>query len=110
MQFDHVALKTKDIPAAIAWYQQNFPDVKVLHSDPTWGFVELGGLKIAFVLPGHHPPHVAYRISDEELERRAAAMNKTIKTHRDGTRSFYSHDADDNVIEYISYPPGNKYE
>src|SRR3954454_21249303 len=99
MQFDHIALKTKDIAAAIAWYQGQFPDAKVLHQDPTWGFMEVNGVKIAFVLPGHHPPHLAFRISDEELERRAKELNRKILPHRDGTRSFYPHDADDNVLE-----------
>jgi catechol 2,3-dioxygenase-like lactoylglutathione lyase family enzyme len=109
MQFDHIAVKTKDILASIRWYKEHFPEVKVLHEDPTWGFIETCGLKIAFVLPGHHPPHLAFRVSEEELEARAKAAGKTIKPHRDGTRSFYTSDDQDNVLEYISYPPDSKY-
>lgn len=109
MQFDHIALRTENIADSVAWYVEHFPGTTVLHSDPTWGFIEAAGVKIAFVLPGHHPPHTAFRIDDAELERMAAAHKKTIKDHRDGTRSFYTSDGNGNVLEYISYPPGSKY-
>ena len=39
-----------DIAEAIAWQQRTIPGTTVLHQDDTWGLVESGGAKLAFVL------------------------------------------------------------
>jgi catechol 2,3-dioxygenase-like lactoylglutathione lyase family enzyme len=102
--FDHVAQVVPDIAAAIAWYQNLLPNVTVLHQDATWGFIEAGGVKLAFVVKDQHPNHLAWRVSSEELERLSGLYNQEIKPHRDGTRSFYLEAPGGQSIEIIAYP------
>jgi catechol 2,3-dioxygenase-like lactoylglutathione lyase family enzyme len=102
--FDHVAQVVPDIAAAIAWYQNLLPGVTVLHQDATWGFIEVGGVKLAFVVKDQHPNHLAWRVSSEELERLALYYDQEIKSHRDGTRSFYLEAPSGQAIEIIAYP------
>jgi hypothetical protein len=102
--FDHVAQVVPDIAAAIAWYQQLLPNVTVLYQDATWGFIEAGGVKIAFVVKDQHPGHLAWRVSMKELERLALQYEQEIKTHRDNTRSFYLKAPGGQAIEIIAYP------
>ena len=104
MQFDHVAQQVPDIAEAIEWQRSTVPGTRVLHQDPTWGLVESGGVKIAFVLPEQHPPHLAFRVDAEELERLAAANGATIATHRDATRSIYLVGPGSLQTEIIHYP------
>ena len=104
MQFDHVAQQVPDIAEAIEWQRSTVPGTRVLHQDPTWGLVESGGVKIAFVLPGQHPPHLAFRVDADELERLAAANDATIATHRDATRSIYLVGPGSLQTEIIHYP------
>ena len=75
--------------AAVAWAQATLPDARILYQDPTWAFVEAGGVKLAFIQQGHHPDHLGWRVSEAELERLAAEKGQTIRTHRDRTRSIY---------------------
>lgn len=88
-QFDHVAQQVPDIGAAVAWYQQTLPGVRVLYQDESWAFIEANGVKLAFVKRDQHPGHIAWRVSNQELERMAAEYGKEIALHRDKTRSFY---------------------
>ena len=104
-EFDHVAQVVPDIAEAVMWYQKTLPGTRVLYQDVTWGLIEAGGVKIAFVVKDQHPGHLAWRISDEELERLAREMGKEIKPHRDRTRSFYLEAPGGQAIELISYPP-----
>ena len=101
--FDHVAQVVSDIAEAIAWYEKLLP-VTVLHQDATWGFIEAGGVKLAFVVKDQHPNHIAWRVSIVELERLAIEHNQEIKPHRDGTRSFYLIAPGGQAIEIIAYP------
>lgn len=104
MQFDHVAQQVPDIAAAVAWQLRAIPGSRVLHEDPTWALVESAGVKLAFVLPDQHPPHVAYRVGDAELERLAAQHGRPIALHRDATRSIYLTGPGGLQTELISYP------
>lgn len=104
MQFDHVAQQVPDIAEAIEWQRSTVPGTTVLHQDPTWGLVESGGVKIAFVLPEQHPPHLAFRVGAEELEALAAEHGATIATHRDATRSIYLVGPGSLQTEIIQYP------
>jgi catechol 2,3-dioxygenase-like lactoylglutathione lyase family enzyme len=89
LQFHHIALEVPHIAEAVEWYKNTLPNVQVLYQDETWAFIEVGGVKIAFVLPSQHPSHIAWRVGDAELERLAKQFGATIKTHRDRSRSFY---------------------
>lgn len=104
MRFDHVAQQVPDIAAAIEWQRRTVPGTRVIHQDPTWGLVESGGARMAFVLAEQHPDHVAYRVDADELERVAAEHGATIATHRDGTRSVYLDGPGSLRTEIIHYP------
>ncbi|GAB4451566.1 MAG: hypothetical protein OHK0029_00990 [Armatimonadaceae bacterium] len=107
--FDHVAQVVSDVPTAVQWYVENLPGVQVLYQDETWAFVEAGGVKLAFVVRDQHPGHLAWRVSEAELNRLAAQHNKEIKPHRDGTKSFYLEAPGGQSIEIISYE-GSRWE
>lgn len=87
--FDHIAQQVPDIAAAVTWYQTLIPDTKVLYQDDSWAFIEVNGVKLAFVKQDQHPNHIAWRVGDAELEELARKFQQPIATHRDKTRSFY---------------------
>jgi hypothetical protein len=104
MQFDHVAQQVPDIAAAVAWWREMIPATKVLYQDETWALVEAGGAKLALVTADEHPSHLAWRVSELELERLAERHAMAIHPHRDGTRSFYLDAPGELPIEFIAYP------
>lgn len=104
VQFDHVAQQVPDIAAALAWWQAAIPGATVLYADDSWGLIEAGGAKLAFVVTGEHPPHVAFRVEAAQLERLAALHAAQISTHRDATRSFYLDAPGGQHVELIAYP------
>lgn len=104
MRFDHVAQKVPDVAGAIAWWQATIPDTRVLYEDETWGLIEAAGARLAFVMADQHPGHLAWRVSDRELEQLAAEHGEAISPHRDGTRSFYLQAPGGQSVELISYP------
>ena len=87
--FDHVAQVVPDIAEAVSFYTALIPTATVLYQDASWAFVEAGGAKLAFVLKDQHPNHLAWRVSEAELNRLAEKHGKEIAPHRDGTKSFY---------------------
>ena len=103
MLFDHIAQVVPNISEAIAWYQSTLPGVEVLHQDASWGFISVNGAKIAFVLKDEHPNHIAWRVSASELEAMALKFGKTIKAHRDKTRSFYLEAPGGTNLEIITF-------
>ncbi len=104
MEFDHVAQEVPDIAEAVEWQRRTVPGTTVLHQDPTWALVDSGGARLAFVLPGQHPSHLAYRVDAAELERLAAEHGLEIATHRDATRSIYLQGPGSLATEIITYP------
>ena len=108
-QFDHVAQIVPDIAEAVKWYSQTLPGVQILYQDKSWAFLDACGVKLAFVLQGKHPDHLAFRVDSAELERMAAERGKTIDTHRDKTRSFYLEAPGGKWIEIIG-TEGSPYE
>ena len=104
VQFDHVAQRVSDVAAALEWWQRMVPGATVLYADESWGMIEAGGAKVAFVLAEQHPDHLAYKVSQEELERLASQHGAEISGHRDGSRSFYVQAPGDHRVEVIAYP------
>ena len=104
VQFDHVALLVPDIAAALDWWQRTIPGARVLYADGSWGLLEAGGARLAFVTEGEHPQHVAYKVSPEELERLAGERGADVAEHRDGSRSFYLEAPGNGHLEIIAYP------
>lgn len=108
-RFDHIAQQVPNIAEAVAWYRETIPGLQVLYQDESWAFVEANGTKLAFVKRDQHPMHIAWRVSDAELERAAAKYGKPISPHRDGTRSFYLEAPGGQWIEIISFE-GSQWE
>ena len=100
MEFDHVAVPSNDIAGSVEWYRSKL-GASVLYQDKTWAFMNVGGTKVALVTPTQHPPHVAVRVSEAELQRAAEAAKIAIDTHRDGTKGIYIHDPFGNAVELI---------
>jgi catechol 2,3-dioxygenase-like lactoylglutathione lyase family enzyme len=104
MEFDHIARQVPDIAAAVDWYRQLIPATRVLYQDPTWALVEAEGVRLAFVTASQHPDHLAWRVTNAELERLAADRGIAILPHRDASRSFYIDGPAATVIEIVAYP------
>lgn len=103
VQFDHVAQRVSDIGAALEWWQRMVPGAVVLYADETWGLLEAGGARLAFVMADEHPDHLAFKVSGEELERLAAEHGASIAVHRDGSSSFYIEAPGGHGVEIIGY-------
>jgi catechol 2,3-dioxygenase-like lactoylglutathione lyase family enzyme len=104
VRFDHVAQQVPDIAAALEWWAGVIPGARVLYADDTWGLLEAGGAKLAFVMADEHPNHLAFKVSGEELARLAAAHDAPVSGHRDGSRSFYLDGPGGHGVEIIAYP------
>lgn len=105
MEIDHVAISSTNIDESIQWYMQFLEDAEILYQDETWGFVQSKNIKIAFVLPKQHPPHIAFEVKTDEQEDflKSVFPDHGWKLHRDGSKSFYKKDPDGNFIEFIKY-------
>lgn len=110
MTFDHIAQVVPDIAEAMDWYRRAIPGARVLYQDASWGFLEAGGVRLAFVLRDQHPGHLAFRVPDADLDRLAAERRQAVKPHRDGSRSFYLDGPGGHSIEIIAYPAGDPFE
>ena len=92
-KIDHIALEVKDIAEAVTWYQANFA-CDIVYQDKTWAMLRFANINLAFVLPGHHPPHIAVKKSDAE-------RFGELSVHRDGVRFIYISDTQDNTVEIL---------
>lgn len=104
-EMDHVAVQTDDVANSARFYAENF-GAQVLYQDATWAFLKIGQGKLALVTPSQHPPHIALRVDEAQLEIAAHRAGKPIDLHRDGTKGIYLNDPSGNAIELICYPPG----
>jgi hypothetical protein len=104
VEIDHVAQQVSDVGAALDWWQRMVPGATVLYADATWGLLEAGGARLAFVTADEHPDHLAFKVSAAELERLAGEREAQIAVHRDGSRSFYVDAPGDHRVELIAYP------
>ena len=105
LPIDHVAVPSNDIARSVEHYTSHFGG-EVLYQDDTWAFVKMGDVKLAFVTPSQHPPHVAFHVDLDDLQKRADAAGVEVEEHRDGTRGIYLKDPDGNAVELICYPDG----
>jgi catechol 2,3-dioxygenase-like lactoylglutathione lyase family enzyme len=90
----HVAVSVTDVRVAVEWYRKHF-QCKVSYQDDTWAMLDFANLKMALVIPGQHPPHVAFVHSEAE-------QFGALKPHRDGTRSVYLRDPAGNAVEVLA--------
>jgi catechol 2,3-dioxygenase-like lactoylglutathione lyase family enzyme len=105
VNFDHVAVPSNDIAESVRWYRDRF-GAEILYQDSTWAFLRVGGVKLALVSPQQHPPHVAVRVTEDQLATAARQAGIAVEKHRDGTTGIYLHDPFGNAVELICYPPG----
>jgi catechol 2,3-dioxygenase-like lactoylglutathione lyase family enzyme len=92
-RIDHFAIAVDEIDGAVAWYTRQFRS-RVVYQDDTWALLEFANVKLAFVVPTQHPPHIGF-LSPE------AAKHGKLEHHRDGTRSVYISDPWGNRIELL---------
>jgi catechol 2,3-dioxygenase-like lactoylglutathione lyase family enzyme len=90
----HVAIPVKNISRAVDWYSERFK-CEIEYQDKTWALLKFQNIKLALVKPDQHPPHIAFESDHIEFYGKP-------KLHRDGTRSTYIRDSEDNTVEYLS--------
>jgi len=98
VQFDHIAVNSSNIQESISWYNKNF-NIEVLYQDLSWGLIEVGNAKIAFVVSHQHPPHICFNVDKSNFD----FSNSKFKKHRDGSSSKYIKDPDGNFIELLKW-------
>lgn len=105
MKFDHIAIETQDIKNTMSWYIDFLDNPVILYQDETWGLIETGKLKIAFVKNAFHPPHIGLKVSNKSQEKALADLYPDLKwnIHRDGSKSIYVKDPSGNVVEFVKY-------
>ena len=105
MDLDHVAIPSTDIARSVEWYRARL-GAGVIYQDDTWAFLSLGRTRLALVSPQQHPPHVAVKVTRQQLEEAAREAGIGIEEHRDGSQGIYLHDPFGNAVELIHYPAG----
>ncbi len=108
----HVAVRVKDIPAAVKFYQAL--GMEAVWQDVDWAYVKAGadGLALLGPLYTHADAHFGFILADktelaarfETLKAEGAACSPLLD-HRDGTSSFYAKDLDGNLLEFLYEPP-----
>jgi len=94
---DHIAIVVDNTVDAANWYAENY-EANIEYCDDSWSLVSFLNIKLAFILPGEHPPHFAFEV--KELDGG--------NTHRDGSRSIYKTDPWGNSFELVVYPKVEK--
>ena len=89
----HIAIEVSAIDEAISWYKKN-TNCKISYQDETWAMIQYENISLALVLPGKHPPHIAF-------EKLNAEDYGELKAHRDGTSSVYVKDPANNAVEIL---------
>lgn len=90
---DHVAVSVQDVADSVKWYTSRFK-CRVVYQDATWGLLEFGNVRLAFVVPEQHPPHIAI-LGDPKAYGEP-------KLHRDGTSSVYIQDPNGANVEILA--------
>ena len=90
-ELHHVAIQVESVERAVKWYQEMFR-CQIEWQDDTWALLKFANTSLALVVPGEHPPHLAFTMDKAE-------EFGSLQPHRDGTRSLYLEDSEGNVIE-----------
>jgi catechol 2,3-dioxygenase-like lactoylglutathione lyase family enzyme len=89
---DHVAVSVHNIEESVNWYRSRFK-CRVVYQDATWALLEFGNVRLAFVIPEQHPPHIAI-LGDPR-------SYGVPTSHRDGTSSVYIQDPNGTNVEIL---------
>jgi|TARA_R110000796_G_scaffold167859_1_gene284768 catechol 2,3-dioxygenase-like lactoylglutathione lyase family enzyme len=94
MKLHHVGITVKNIKRSVAWYTAKF-NCRTEYISDTWAMLEFpNGGNLALVTNRQHPPHFCIETPDAELYGE-------LVEHRDGTKTTYIKDPDDNVVELL---------
>tara|TARA_R110000851_G_scaffold212523_1_gene365161 strand:- start:701 stop:997 length:297 start_codon:yes stop_codon:yes gene_type:complete len=94
MKLHHVGITVKNIKRSVAWYTSKF-NCRTEYISDTWAMLEFpNGGNLALVTDYQHPPHFCIETPDAELYGE-------LVEHRDGTKTTYIKDPDDNVVELL---------
>lgn len=109
----HSALVVTNLKQSLRFYRDVLGCNEVWAGDEDWAQVSLGPDDLSLIQEGasEHPAHLGFQVSershlDEMYSQLCKEGVKTqpIKTHRDGTASFYFWDPSDNALEALWDP------
>jgi catechol 2,3-dioxygenase-like lactoylglutathione lyase family enzyme len=119
----HIALNVRDVAASAKFYQSILGMKLEWQPDPDNAYLTSGGDNLALHrsdgLDSDTPPslqkldHLGFVVRHPEnvdewatrIREHGIGLEKEPKTHRDGARSFYFRDPDQNLIQIIYHPP-----
>lgn len=114
----HVALNVPDVERALAFYRDVVGMQVEWQPDPdnvylTSGRDNLALHKGAAGAAAQSLDHIGFALPDAAavdawasyMQERGFALEKPLKTHRDGARSFYLRDPVGNLVQFIHHPP-----
>ena len=90
---DHIAIESSHPSDSAEWYSKRFGG-RILYKDLEWALVGFENINLAFVVPGSHPPHIAFKVN---------YVDDTFGEHRDGSMFKYAPDDWGNIYELIYY-------
>jgi catechol 2,3-dioxygenase-like lactoylglutathione lyase family enzyme len=108
----HCALVVRDLSESLRFYKDVLGCTSIWESDSDWAQLGLGPDDISLIEKKDgralHPPHVGFQVSTyEDLLKMHAQLKEQgvfveeIRSHRDGTASFYFRDPSNNILEAL---------
>lgn len=113
VKMGHAALLVSDLKRSIEFYRDVLGFEDRWTKDEDWANLGLGPDDLSLVrrAGARHPPHLGLRVASEaDLEAFHAKLQTTsvkvqkIAEHRDGSKSFYFTDPDNNILEALWDP------
>jgi catechol 2,3-dioxygenase-like lactoylglutathione lyase family enzyme len=119
----HIALNVRDVATSATFYQNILGMKLEWQPDPDNAYLTSGGDNLALhrseSLASDAPPsvqkldHLGFVVRHPEnvdewatrIREHGISLEREPKTHRDGARSFYFRDPDQNLIQIIYHPP-----